>query len=167
MRKPLLLAAALAMLPLMPALAQPRTAPAAAKLELNADQRRELQQAVTRGRALAVLDQAGRVTTRDMLARVPNPSEAGIAGWIAQPEGNGITVTYYAQEGEGFAAVYKAQVLGGRVSSPQVFAAGSRPPLTGVAARMAAARAAAAAIENRPCGGPAFNLLVLPPEGDG
>jgi hypothetical protein len=160
------------MLPLLPALAQQpaatRAAPKAAqKAELSAEQRAELQQAVTRGRALFVLDQAARQTSADMLAKIPNPSDAGVVGWIAMPEGNGITVTYYAKEGETYSAVYRAQVLAGRVTSPQVFPAGSRPALTGRAIRMAAARAAAEAAEHARCGGPAFNLLVMPPDGDG
>jgi hypothetical protein len=56
-------------------------------------------------------------------------------------------------------------VMGGRVNSPQIFAAGNRPALTGVAARMAAARAAAEAVEHQACG-PDFNTFVLPPAGD-
>lgn len=168
MRKPFLLAAALALLPITPVIAQQQPAPPAApKLELTAEQRAELQQAITRGRVLAVLDQVARLTSADMLTRLPNAGDAGIVGWVALPEGNGVTVTYYAREGDGFAAVYRAQVLGRRVTAPQVFAPGSRPALTGPAARMAAARAAAEAVESVRCGGPAFNLLVLPPEGDG
>lgn len=166
MRKSLLLAAALALAPLSAAFAQQASAPAAApKLVLTQEQQAELQQSVLRGRALAVLDQAARVSTKDMLARVPNPTEAGIVGWIAQPEGNGVTVTYYAKEGDGFAAVYKAQVLANRVSAPQVYAAGQRPALTGPSARMAAARAAVEALDHRPCG-PDFNAIVMPPDGD-
>lgn len=162
MRIPLILAAFLAVLPVAPALGQSRQPP---PLEVSAEQRAELAKAVTRGRALAVLDQAARITTQDMLTRVPNPDDAGIVGWIAQVEGNGVAVTYFAREGEGYAAAYRAQVLSGRVTSPQVFAAGSRPVLTGAAARMAAARIAADAIEREACG--QFNDVVMPPEGDG
>ena len=164
MRKPLILAALLAAAPLTGALAQTSTPPA--RLELSVEQRAHLTHAVARGRALAVLDQTARVTTQDMLTRVPDAQNAGIEGWIAQPEGNGVTITYYGREGDNYVAIYKSQVLGGRVTSPQVFAAGSRPTLTGPAARMAAARAAAGAIEHQACG-PEFNAIVLPPEGDG
>jgi hypothetical protein len=34
-----------------------------------------------------------------------------------------MTVTYFVKEGAGFAAIYKAQVLGGRVVSPEVYSA--------------------------------------------
>jgi hypothetical protein len=170
MRKPLLLLASLLLLPVVPALAQTRQAsppPAAPKLVLNAAQRAELNQAVARGRMLAAIDRAGYLSRRDMLTRVPNATGAGILGWIAQPEGNGVTVTYYAKEGDRLAAIYTGQVLGGRIISPQVFPAGSRPALTGPAARMAAASAAVDKLQHKPCNGPDFNNLVLPPEGSG
>lgn len=167
MRKPLLLAAALAVLPPVAALAQPApAAPAAAPLDLTEEQRANLELAVARGRALAVIDAAGQVASADARTRVPEASAADLVGWIAQPEGNGVAVTYFEKEGDGYAAVYRSQVLGGRATAPQVFAAGSRPALTGAAARMAAARTAAAALDHQPCG-PAFNYLVLPPENDG
>jgi len=179
MRKPLLLLAGL-LLPFAPAMAQPAarsgaqaraqpgTPPAAPKLQLTAEHRAQLQQAVDRGRMLAMVDRAGFLSRRDMLTRVPNATGAGIEGWIAQPEGNSMAVTYFVKEGDGFAAIYKAQVLGGRVVSPQVYAAGQRPKLTGAAARMAAAGEKAETIaEQKPCNGPAFNNLVLPPQGEG
>jgi hypothetical protein len=162
MRKSILLASALALLPLVPAAAlQP--APAA-KAELTSEQTAELQLALTRGRALAVLNEASRVATRSMLDTFADPAAAGITGWIAQPEGNGVTVTFYAQEGDNYRAVYRAPVIGGRVTSPQQFATAERPLLAGPAARMAAARTAAEAVELQPCG-PDFNPLISPARG--
>jgi hypothetical protein len=167
MRKSLVLLAGL-MLPLAPALAQTAAAPPAPKLQLTAEHRAELSQAFNRGRMLAMIDRAGYLSRRDMLTRVPNAATAGIQGWIAQPEGNGMTVTYYVKQGQGFAAIYKSQVLGGRIVSSEVYPAGSRPALTGAAARMAAAGEKAETLsEQKPCNGPAFNNLVLPPEGNG
>jgi hypothetical protein len=164
MRKLALLAAAAACLA-VPAAAQnnrgrSQAAPAA---QLSSEQRAAIQQSVTRGRALYAIDRAAAVTTRDMLVRLPDPGAAGVIGWVAQPQGNTVQVTYYAREGDGYVAVYRGQLLGGRVVSPQVFAAGSRPPLDAVAARMAAAREAVAAKNNAVCGGTAFNTVVLPP----
>lgn len=165
MRKPLLLLAALALLPLAPATAQRASdAPAAApKLVLTPAQRAELQQAVIRGRMLAAIDQAGRISSSDARSRIPQAQVADVAGWIAEPEGNGIAVTYFTRAGDGFAALYRAQVLGGRVTNPQIFAPGSRPALTGAAARMAAARVAAGTVaDNKVCNGPELNYLTLP-----
>ena len=103
-----------------------------------------------------------------MLSRVSDPEAAGIAGWIAEPEGNGVTVTFHA-EAQGDAprgVVYRANILGGRVVSRDVFLAPeSRPPLNRIQARMAAARATAAAQEHRPCGADQFNYFVVPPAG--
>lgn len=160
MRKSLVIAAALAVLPLPAAAQTPATPPA--PLELSAEQRQVLETAVARGRALFVLDQVYRSASSDARARVPAADAEAITGWIAQPEGNGVTVTYYVRDGENYAAIYKAAVIGGRVSSPQVFAAASRPRLEGAALRMAAARTAAEAAPHQACG-PDFNTFVLPP----
>ena len=172
MRKLLLLAAAAAVA--APALAhqpadtaqkaQARVAPAAPPLQLTAAHRAAIDEALRRGRLMAVIDRAGAVTTRDMLSRIEDPTAAGIVGWVAQPEGNAVTVTYYAREGDNYVAVYRSQMLGGRAVSPEVFQAGSRPALTGNAARMAAARTAAGDLEYTTCGGGSdFNTLILPP----
>lgn len=163
MRKLALLVAAAACLA-APAAAQNNRTRSAAAAEPSAEQRAAIQQAVARGRAIYAIDRAAAVTTRDMLVRLPDPAAAGVIGWIAQPQGNTIQVTYYAREGDSFAAVYRSQLLGGRAVSPQVFAAGSRPPLDAVAARMAAAREVVTARDSQPCGS-AFNTIVLPPDG--
>ena len=165
MRKLLLLAAAAAATPVH---AQVAPAPAAATLELTAAHRASIDESIRRGRLLAAIDRAGAITTRDMLARVADPTAAGIVGWVAEPEGNAVTVTYYAREGDNYAAVYRSQALGGRAVSPEVFEAGSRPALTGNAARMAAARTAVGDLQRQPCGGASdFNTLILPPASDG
>jgi hypothetical protein len=152
-----------------PAPAPPRTpapAPAAAApAPLTRAQRAALDAAVVRGRLLAAIDRAGRIATQDMLSRVSDPAGAGIAGWLAEQEGNAITVTFYA-EGSGGAprgAVYRVTILGGRVTAREVFLAGSRPPLGAHLIRMAAARDATDALDHHPCGGDAFNVLVVPP----
>ena len=128
-------------------------------------QRAELQTAAQRGRLIGIIAGAGQIATGDMLSRVSDPESAGIAGWIAVPEGNGVTVTFYA-EGEGEAppgAVYRASILGGRVVSRDVFLGASRPPLGRLQARMAGARRAAAGQDHRPCGAEQFNYFVIPP----
>jgi hypothetical protein len=171
MRKSLALLAGL-MLPLAPVSAQTRSqtaAPAPApKLQLTAQHRAELEQAFNRGRMLAMIDRAGYLSRSDMLTRVPNAAKAGIQGWIAQPEGNAMAVTYYVKQGQGFAAIYKAQVLGGRVVSPEVYPEGRRPALTGSAARMAAAGEKAETLPSRsPATAPPSTIWSCRPEGNG
>jgi len=150
-----------------PAPAPPRAAaPQRPVGPLTRAERSALDAAVQRGRLLAAIDHAGRIATQDMLSRVSDPAGAGISGWLAEPEGNAVTVTFYAEAAAGAppAAVYRASILGGRVTAREVFlAAGSRPPLGTHLARMAAARRATEALDHQPCGGEAFNVLVVPP----
>ena len=145
--------------------APPPATPSLPPQPLTRAQRAQLVEAAQRGRLLGAIARAGQLGTQDMLSRVSDPEGAGITGWLAEPQGNGVLVTFYADGADGAppAAVYRANTLGGRVVSREVFLAGDRPPLTAVQARMAAARAAAAGQEHRPCGGEEFNYLVVPP----
>ncbi|HEX9932863.1 MAG TPA: hypothetical protein VGB08_08495, partial [Allosphingosinicella sp.] len=61
-----------------------------------AEERARLVAAATRGRLLFELARAAQLTTQDMLTRVPDPTAAGVTGWVATPEGNSTTVVYYA-----------------------------------------------------------------------
>ena len=123
----------------------------------------ELDQAVQRGRLLIAIARAGLISTHDMLSRIPDPDAAGIAGWIAEPQGNAMAVTYYSQSESGPVAVYRGTVLGGRVTAREVFLTGTRPPLTPLQARMAAARDATNVADQRPCTDQPFNVFVVPP----
>lgn len=123
----------------------------------------QVQRLSERGRLLVAIARAGMIATQDMLSRVSDPEGAGISGWLAEPEGNGMAVTFYADGEDGPRAVYRANVLGGRVVSRSAHLTGERPALSPVQARMAAARSAASAQEHRPCGGSQFNYLVVPP----
>ena len=122
-----------------------------------------LRAAATRGRLLGMIERAGRAGTQDMLSRVPDPAGAGISGWIAEAEGNGVAVTFYADTDTGPVIVYRVTFNGGRAVDRDIHLAGTRPPLNPLQARMAAARAAAARTENRPCGSDQFNYFVVPP----
>jgi hypothetical protein len=126
-------------------------------------ERAALETATARGRLLGAIAAAGQVATRDMLSRVANPDGVGIAGWIAEPEGNGIGVTFYAEGTPGPAAVYRVSIMGGRVVGREIFLTGARPPLNPIQARMAAAGAATAGLDHQVCGGQDFNALVVPP----
>lgn len=146
-----------------------RTAPAASTPAAaarvsppTAEERQRLFAAATRGRLLFDLAAAGQITTRDMLSRIADPAAAGISGWVAAPEGQGLSVVYYADAPGGPVAVYRAQVAGGRIASQEVFAGAARPALDPVMRRMAAARAAVANLDSRPCAGD-FNVIVIPP----
>ena len=140
------------------------TAPAGPPPPLSRDQIATLDRTVERGRLLVAIARAGIVATQDMLTRISDPNGAGIAGWIAEPAGNAMQVTFYAT-GEGGApkAVYRASVLGGRVTSREIYLGADRPALTPIQARMAAARAASDSDQLRACTDAPFNVLVVPP----
>ena len=130
-----------------------------------------LDRTVERGRLLVAIARAGMIATQDMLTRVSDPDGAGISGWIAEPAGNSMIVTFYADGGEGEAAarkaVYRATVLGGRVTARDIFLGDDRPALTPIQARMAAARAVSENAELRACTDQPFNVLVVPPAASG
>jgi hypothetical protein len=151
--------------PPTPAPPPPAAAPQPPPAPLTRAERAQLDAAVQRGRLLGAIARAGIVATQDMLSRVSDPAGAGIAGWLAEPEGNGVTVTFYAEGAAGAppTAVYKVTILGGRATAREVFLAGERPPLGAHLARMAAARSATAALDHRPCAGEDFNVFVVPP----
>jgi hypothetical protein len=121
--------------------------------------------ATQRGRLLGAIAHAGLIGTQDMLAHVSDPGGAGISGWIAVPEGNGVTVIFYAAGANGVppSSVYRVSIVGGRVTGRQTFLTGTRPPLGPHEARMAAARAATDALDHHPCGSDDFNVFVVPP----
>ncbi len=122
-----------------------------------------LQAAATRGRLLGMIERAGRAATQDMLSRVANPDGVGISGWLAEAEGNGVSVTFYADTDSGPVSVYRVTFNQGRIVDRDVHLAGTRPPLNPLQARMAAARAAASHQDHHPCGTDEFNYFVVPP----
>ena len=88
---------------------------------LTREQRAQLVTTAQRGRLLGALAQAGQLASRDMLAGSPIRAPPGSPARIAEPQGNGMQVTFYA-EGHGGtpATVYRASVLGGRVTERAV-----------------------------------------------
>jgi hypothetical protein len=116
-----------------------------------------------RGRLLVAIARAGFIASQDMLTRLSDPAGAGITGWIAEPQGNGLDVTFYAAGESGPVAVYRASVLGTRVVSREIFLGADRPALSPLQARMAAARAATDPIEHTLCSERPFDVLVMPP----
>lgn len=149
--------------PAPPPIASPPAPPATNAPPLTQAQIAEINRAAARGRELIALTRAGILATQDMLARVSNPEATGIEGWIAMPEGNAMTVTFYDNTTEGPKAVYRANILGNRVVSRDTFLGTFRPDLPRALARLAAARDAARAQDNRACSPQGSNFLVVPP----
>jgi hypothetical protein len=120
--------------------------------------------AEARGRLLFEIDRAAWVTTDDLAVRIGDLRNSGITGWTVERDGSGYAVVYYVGQGEARAALYRGRVENNRVVSGQVFAAGSRPPLTAMQRRLADARAAADRLGRQPCTAARFNVAVIPPE---
>lgn len=119
--------------------------------------------ASVRGRLLITLGRAGIIATQDMLSRVESPANAGIDGWIAEPEGEAVRVSFFDNTNEGPKLVYRAEVLGGRVTSRDTFLGTFRPNMPRAQARLVAARNAVEALNHRACSPQGFNILVVPP----
>jgi hypothetical protein len=154
----LLLALSLA-LPSTPAAAQ-RTIPTADLVTVSA-----------RGAAIYAYDQAAWHTSDTMLARhLPDTVMRAIRGWVVEPRGDVLTVTYFGRDGDRPYAIYIADFRGGAVSNERVPEPGSAErALTPLGLRLAAAGVtatdAAAALPR--CSERAYNSVVLPPEPDG
>lgn len=158
--------AALAIAAALPAAsvqAQPVAGPAQPP-QPTAEETAELRRVVNRGRQLFEIDRAARLTTRELLTRIPDPSAAGVVGWIAEPEGNGLMVTYYAQGDDGPVAAFRGHVVEGRVAARDVFPRAGRPALTPFQRRLVAARAAVEGLGTAGCGEAPLNIFVVAPE---
>jgi len=116
-----------------------------------------------RGQLLFEIDRAAWVTTDDLVARI-GPRVSEIKGWTVERDGSAYVVAYYVGEGDARAVLYRGRVENNRVVSGEVFAEGSRPPLTAAQRRIADARGVFARLERRPCTASAFNIAVIPPE---
>ena len=155
--------------PVPPATPPATATPSGPPPPLTREQIATLDRTVARGRLLVAIARSGLVASQDMLTRISDPGGAGISGWIAEPAGNAMLVTFYAL-GEGEAApkaVYRATVLGGRVTSREIHLGADRPDLSPIQARMARARAASDSDELRACTSQPFNVLVVPPAAAG
>ena len=80
-------------------------APSSPPPPVDAEQRAEMQLAAARGRQLFAIARAGMLATQDMLSRVADPAAAGITGWVAEPEGNAMAVTFYGDSDSGPGAI--------------------------------------------------------------
>jgi hypothetical protein len=150
-----------------PALARPPVQRQASAFPLTAAEIATINRTIERGRLLIALSRAGILATQDMLGRVPNPEGTGIDGWIAEPEGQAIRVSFFDNTNEGPKLVYRAEVLGGRITSRDTFLGTYRPDLGRAQARLVAARNAVVALGHTACSPQGFNIIVVPPASAG
>jgi hypothetical protein len=122
-----------------------------------------LRRAAERGDLIYDLDQAGSVSTDELLKQLPDPASSGIAGWIVEARGDRLDVTYYRSDHDRYTAAFTAQVQGKAVVASHMLAAGENARLTPVEIRMIQAREIAKRQNVQPCTAGAMNTVVLPP----
>lgn len=121
-----------------------------------------------RGAQLYAFDQAAWHSTDTMLAKgLPQEAMRAIRGWVVEPDGDVLTVTYYGFEGSKPYAIYAADYAGSKVVAEHVPATEAEKPLSAQGARMAAALNVARALPFKGCVERPFNTVVLPPQADG
>lgn len=136
----------------------PASAPAA-----TAGPEAQLAAIVTRGRLLYQLDQAAWHSTDALRRDVSDPAAAGVRGWIVEPEGDAMRVTYYGFADATPVPIYMASFKRGKVSRARLVPATERRPLGPEAQRMIAARDAMTKQSPARCVPQPFNSIVVPP----
>ena len=123
-----------------------------------------------RGTAIYDYDQAAWHTTDTMVARhLPDAVMRAIRGWVVEPRGDVLRVTYFGLADGTPYAIYVADYGNGAVSHERVPEAGGDRALSPLGLRLAAARVAATTAGESllKCSDRAFNTVVLPPDPGG
>lgn len=128
----------------------------------------DLETVSQRGAQLYAFDQAAWHTTDTMLAKgLPSEKMEAIRGWVVEPHGEALTVTYYGFEGTKPYAIYAADVAGDKVIAERVPATDGEALWSVQGNRMAAALNVARDLPLTGCVDKPFNTVVLPPQADG
>jgi hypothetical protein len=123
----------------------------------------EIQLALDRGTQLFNYDQAAWHTTDALLVDVPDPSGAGIRGWVVTPNDRGLRVTYFGVAKSTPFGIYSAIWAGKEVIDRKRIPPGPESKLSPDEQRLVAARDAAhpdglsTCAKTKP-----FNTIILP-----
>jgi hypothetical protein len=123
----------------------------------------DIQLALDRGTRLFNYDQAAWHTTDAMLVDVPDPSGAGIRGWVVTPDDKGLRVTYFGVAKSTLFGIYSAIWTSKEVTDRKRIPPGPGSKLSLDEQRLVAARDAAdpdglsTCAKNKP-----FNTIILP-----
>lgn len=123
-----------------------------------------ISQATERGRLIYAYDQAAWHSTDELRRRIPMAAMPADGGWVVEPRGDLLTVTYYGVEGETIYALFQADMRGSKVVQSRVFGPKDDRTLTPETLALIRARQAAIRVGNgkaRCTSGP-FNVVVLP-----
>lgn len=125
----------------------------------------QVQRAEDRGRMIYAFDQAAWYSTDEMMRKVARANLPRRGGWIVEPKGSLLRVTFFGVEGDTPLAYFRADMAGSKVVESHVFASGEDRTLSAMETRMALAEQTAVA-EGRNkarCTAGPFNTVVLPP----
>lgn len=125
-----------------------------------------ISQAAERGRLIYAFDQAAWHSTDALRRQIPAASLPADGGWVVEPRGDLLAVTYYGVEGETIYALFQADMHGSKVIKSRVFGPKDDRTLTPQTLMLIRARQAAMRHGNgkaRCTSGP-FNIVVLPQE---
>jgi hypothetical protein len=121
------------------------------------------------GRDIYDFDQAAWGSTDALLAAIPDPSAAGVRGWIVEREPAGTIAIFFGLNGSKPYKVFIAHMQGKTVLSSHVMDANDDRNMTTLERRMVEARIIALTpdtlkkINFRPCSNALVNSVVLPP----
>jgi hypothetical protein len=122
-----------------------------------------IERAVSRGQQIFAFDRAAAAADEELRRRMPDP---GVTGWIAEPQGDAVRVTFYRTSGDRPQAVFSADVTRREIRSSHLYTGGENRDLTPSQTALARARAAAlaATVGNglKPCTPAPFDVVVLP-----
>ncbi len=140
-----------------PALAKEPPAP-------TAQEQAAITRAVERGRLIYAFDQAAWHSTDELMRKVPKTTLPAVRGWVTEPRGDLLRVTYYGVEGGAPQALFQADMRGAAVAQSHLFDEGedrtlSPETLALIEARTAALRAGEGKAR---CTSGRFNVVVLP-----
>jgi hypothetical protein len=124
----------------------------------------DLATVAARGAEIYAFDQAAWHSTDALVARkLPEEVMHAIRGWVVEPSGDLLTVTYYGLDGPTPFAIYVADYRDGKVVADHVPDAAGDRSLSAQAVRMAAAHDVALAQPFGACVDARFNTVTLPP----
>ena len=122
-----------------------------------------ISQVLERGRLIYAFDQAAWHSTDEMRRQMPAASLPTDGGWVVEPHGDLLRVTYYGVEDEAIYALFEADMRGSKVVKSRIFGPSDDRALTSetlalVKARQVAMRHGSGKAR---CASSPFNVVVL------
>lgn len=126
-----------------------------------ADEASALQASLDRGQDMYLYDQAAWHTSDALLEDIPDPSAAGVRGWVVTEVKTGHQVTYWKPAGDSFEAVYSAVYDGKAVADRTIHNAASAT-LSELQLSLIRAGQVPNAGELTRCSNKPFNTVIMP-----